>query len=281
MISRQEIMDVSKNINLPVNIIEKDYVLGWVLAGIANHPEIGSNWIFKGGTCIKKCYINIYRFSDDLDFTVTHPDLQKESFLIKTFKEITDWVYDNSGIELPQELISFDTYENLRSKISIQGKISYRGPMKPGGDLPRIKLDLTNDEVITLDPVLSKIYHPYSDRNENNMQVICKSYEELFAEKIRALGECLRPRDLYDVTHLYRQYRVKNSSILILKILKQKCAFKSIELPNIEILNSRPEIAELKVEWENMLSHQVASLPPFNYFWQELPEVFNWLYNPS
>ncbi|MBT9164984.1 MAG: hypothetical protein DDT23_00995 [candidate division WS2 bacterium] len=281
MISRQEIMDVSKNINLPVSIIEKDYVLGWILAGIANHPEIGSNWVFKGGTCIKKCYLNIYRFSDDLDFTVTHPDLQKESFLVKSFKEITDWVYDNSGIELPHKLINFEIYKNLRSKVSIQGKISYRGPMRPGGDLPRIKIDLTNDEVLIQKPVLCEIYHPYSDRNENHMHVFCYPYEELFAEKIRALGERLRPRDLYDVIHLYKQYRVKNSSINILKILEQKCAFKSIELPNIDILNNMPELAELEAEWENMLSHQVSSLPPFNYFWQELPEIFNWLYNPS
>lgn len=281
MISRQEIMDISRNINLPVTIIEKDYVLGWVLAGISNHPEISSNWIFKGGTCIKKCYINAYRFSDDLDFTVTQPDLQKESFLIKTFRDITYWVYDNSGIELPQELISFDIYKNLRSKVSIQEKISYRGPMKPGGDLPRIKLDLTDDEVLILDPVLRKIYHPYSDRNENNMQVFCYPYEELFAEKIRALGERLRPRDLYDVIYLYKLYRENNSSKNIFRILEQKCAFKSMALPNIDILNSMPEFAELEMEWENMLGHQVASLQPFIYFWQELPEVFDWLYNPS
>ncbi len=27
-------------------------------------------WVFKGGTCLKKCYIETYRFSEDLDFTV-------------------------------------------------------------------------------------------------------------------------------------------------------------------------------------------------------------------
>jgi len=31
-------------------------------------------------------------------------------------------------------------------------------------------------------------------------------------------------------------------------------------------------------EWENMLGHQVPVLPPFEQFWQELPEVFDWLY---
>lgn len=43
----------------------------WVLAGIAAHPDIGPSWVFKGGTCLKKCYFETYRFSEDLDFTLT------------------------------------------------------------------------------------------------------------------------------------------------------------------------------------------------------------------
>ena len=35
MIDRQEIMDFSREFSLEPNVIEKDYVLGWVLAGIA------------------------------------------------------------------------------------------------------------------------------------------------------------------------------------------------------------------------------------------------------
>jgi len=27
-------------------------------------------WIFKGGTCLRKCYFKDYRFSEDLDFTI-------------------------------------------------------------------------------------------------------------------------------------------------------------------------------------------------------------------
>jgi len=29
------------------------------------------SWAFKGGTCLKKCYFETYRFSEDLDFTLT------------------------------------------------------------------------------------------------------------------------------------------------------------------------------------------------------------------
>jgi predicted nucleotidyltransferase component of viral defense system len=64
VIDRQEIMDFSRELGLTANIIEKDYVLGWVLAGISNHPELGSSSIFKGGTCLKECYFETYRFSE-------------------------------------------------------------------------------------------------------------------------------------------------------------------------------------------------------------------------
>jgi predicted nucleotidyltransferase component of viral defense system len=46
-------MEFSREFGLTANVIEKDYVLGWVLAGIFNHVEFGSDWIFKGGTCLK------------------------------------------------------------------------------------------------------------------------------------------------------------------------------------------------------------------------------------
>ena len=31
------------------HVVEKDYVLGWLLAGVAQHPQTRS-WAFKGGT---------------------------------------------------------------------------------------------------------------------------------------------------------------------------------------------------------------------------------------
>ena len=36
------------------DVVEKDYVLGWVLAGIGTEPALRDGWVFKGGTCLKK-----------------------------------------------------------------------------------------------------------------------------------------------------------------------------------------------------------------------------------
>lgn len=70
MIGRPEIVQRSLEWGLREDVVEKDYVLGWVLWGIGSDPILGNSWIFKGGTCLKKCYVETYRFSEDLDFTV-------------------------------------------------------------------------------------------------------------------------------------------------------------------------------------------------------------------
>jgi predicted nucleotidyltransferase component of viral defense system len=45
---------------LTEEVVEKDYVLGWLLWGIGSHPGLRDRWIFKGGTCLKKCFVETY-----------------------------------------------------------------------------------------------------------------------------------------------------------------------------------------------------------------------------
>ena len=45
MIANREIANMAGEWQLTQNVIEKDYVLGWLLAGIARHPETRS-WAF-------------------------------------------------------------------------------------------------------------------------------------------------------------------------------------------------------------------------------------------
>jgi len=271
-------MEFSREFGLRANVVEKDYVLGWVLAGIFNHSVLGSSWTFKGGTCLKKCFFETYRFSEDLDFTLSESDHLKQDFLVSCFREISRWVYDETGIEIPQGLIRFEVYRNNRGGFSAEGRISYRGPLQPRGDLPRIKLDLTTDEILVLDPVARDVHHPYSDRPGEGIQINSYCFEEIFAEKIRALAERRRPRDLYDVVHLYRRDDLAPNQSLVLSTLGRKCAFKEIPLPTMETFQTQSAIAELEAEWKNMLAHQLPALPPFDEFWKRLPEVLAWLH---
>ncbi len=68
MIGKAEIIRIAGQLNLNPHIVEKDYALGWLRAGIFANEKIADSWVFKGGTCLKKCFLETYRFSEDLDY---------------------------------------------------------------------------------------------------------------------------------------------------------------------------------------------------------------------
>ncbi|MGA7178917.1 MAG: nucleotidyl transferase AbiEii/AbiGii toxin family protein [Thiobacillaceae bacterium] len=276
MIGKREMLDTASAVSLNPHVVEKDYTLGWALAGIYAHGELAESWVFKGGTCLKKCFFETYRFSEDLDFTLLDPAHLDAAFLQRVFGEISEWIYAQSGLEFPADSQDFDIYRNPRGNLNCQGKLSYRGPVSPvAGGMPRIKLDLTADERLVLPPVRVPIFHPYSDAPEGGIEVLAYAYEEAFAEKVRALAERTRPRDLYDVINLYRNTEARPSPAVLLDVLRQKCEFKGIGVPRLADLEQHKDA--LEGGWETMLRHQLPALPPVHSFWNALPEFFAWL----
>jgi len=274
VIDRQEIQSVATELSLAPEVIEKDYVLGWILAGIYADAELAEAWVFKGGTCLKKCFFETYRFSEDLDFTLRDAHHLDAAFLMERFAAITDWIRDASGVDIPAQQLRFEVITNPRGKLSCQGRLYYRGPRGQGGDLPRVKLDLTADEILVRPAVPRAVGHPYSDLPDGGFEARCYDFAEIFAEKTRALGERSRPRDLYDVVNLFRLDDRPTASE-VLAILREKCQFKGIGLPTMAALV--PAEGELRADWEGMLRHQLQALPPFESYWEPLPEFFEWL----
>lgn len=277
MIGLIDLRERSREWSLREDIVEKDYVLGWLLWGIASHPVLASSWVFKGGTCLKKCYFETYRFSEDLDFTLIERAPQDPGHLRQIFAEVADRIYGESGIEIPSDLIRFEVYKTRRGTVGIEGRVYYRGPRRPGGDLPRVKLDLTADEVVVHEPVPREIAHPYSDGLPGSPRITCYSLPEIFGEKLRALAERCLPRDVYDVINIFRRPDLRGDPQLILDILRGKCRHKGISVPTFASIQASPRQAELESEWENMLAHQLPELPPWDTFQAELSQVFNWL----
>ena len=275
MIDRAEVLTIAGERDLRVDMIEKDYVLGWLLAGIFAHPALGPAWMFKGGTCLKKCFIETYRLSEDLDFTVEEASQLDEGFLEDAFREIAEWMYDHSGIDVSTQRPQFRALRNPRGGLQIEGRVYYRGPMQPRGSLPRIKLDLTADERMVHPPVERAISHPYSDGPEASMTARTYSLTELVGEKIRALGERARPRDLYDVISLFRRQDLRPEASEALQVLREKCDFKGIAVPDLPSL--QPFRKEMESDWEVMLGHQLPAVPPIESFWSGIPEMFEWL----
>ena len=273
MITRRDIVERVREWELREEVVEKDYVLGWVLWGIGAHERLSATWAFKGGTCLKKCFIETYRFSEDLDFTVLPHGPILPDDLVPLFTELLDRVAAESGIHFGLKRPVFKAHLSGRYT---EGRIYYQGPR--GTPQPaRIKLDLSSSEQVVRPTVLRLIAHAYPDSLPEPATVRCYSFDEVFAEKIRALSERGRPRDLYDIINLFNRPDLRGEAGLVRQVLKEKCETKGVPFPSFASVSASSVREELEFDWSNMLAHQLPALPPFVDFWAALESFFEWL----
>ena len=283
MITRADIDDRVRLWGLREDVVEKDYVLGWVLCGIGTDPQLNRTWVFKGGTCLKKCYIETYRFSEDLDFTVLEDGPIEPDEALEAISRVLDRVNQESGIDFT---LRPPACRSRPSGRSAEMRVYYRGPRNTPGPAS-VKFDLTKDEIVVRPPVLRPVSHDYPDALSAPRQVRCYSFEEVFAEKLRAMGERSRPRDLYDIVNLFRRPDFRQNAGIVLDVLKQKCEAKGVPVPSAEGIRASPMFEDWRLgertrrepdfarcrtcyhplfvnfNQESMLAHQLRALPDF------------------
>jgi len=178
---RKKIRDIRIRTGIGWDVIEQDYVLSCVLFGIANVEKLKSTLVFKGGTSLKKCYFQNYRFSQDLDFSVQgeHPSGDELHELLTKACAIAAEYIDESNLQCkrypekkphPEEQEAFVIHARLPWQ---------RDPMTT------IKVEVTIRESILLPPRESPILHEYGEKIEGTIFVY--RLEEIIAEKIRAI----------------------------------------------------------------------------------------------
>ena len=128
MIKPGEIQQKARAVGVRYQQIEKDYILSWILFGIAKHEQLSKSIVFKGGTVLKKVYFEDYRFSEDLDFTLLNNEITNEQ-IFAWFKEIFEYVLEEANIHL--EIIDPDFHRDKHEHEDggINFYISYVGPL--------------------------------------------------------------------------------------------------------------------------------------------------------
>ena len=275
MISQTELNERVQQWGMRPEVVEKDYVIGWVLWGIGSDPDLTDWWAFKGGTCLKKCYLGDYRFSEDLDFTALPVGTADAPAVLPMLKRMLQRVGDESGIDFQSREPRFEMRDN---GTSAEGRIYYRGP-RGAREVSRIKLDVTtaDAERVVCPTVRRPISHEYPDDLPEPASVHCYSLEEIFAEKVRALGDRHLPRDLYDVVNLFRRREEIINADQIAELYVEKCRNKNLPIFTLANLEDQDLRAEMQVDWVRMLGNQLPDLPPLAEYWDELPLVFEWL----
>lgn len=94
MILQKEIIQKAQEWKVPPDTVDKDYVLGHFLSVFIAHYK--DDLVFKGGTCLRKCYIKNYRFSEDLDFTALNKNFVLDQKILQSIAKITE---ANTGIQ--------------------------------------------------------------------------------------------------------------------------------------------------------------------------------------
>lgn len=282
MIPKSQILDISKQQELRPTTIEKDYVLGWLLFAIAQHERL-RRWIFKGGTCLKKCFFETYRFSEDLDFTIPEGEALNADTIRSGLVDVAQWIEEEAGIQFPRDGIDVEMYKNPRGNESFQARVTYIGPLElPRHSLQRVKFDLTQDELVVDKVDYREISHPYQDEPEVSPKICCYSVNEILAEKTRALYEREgRTRDIYDIVHLNRIFRQDIDARKASDILEKKFAFKGLPKPSVQGVVERIDIDTLRANWTHQLGHQLPVLPPVDGFFEELKDSIAWWLEPE
>ena len=260
MILQKELYDISERLKIQPSVLDKDWVLGHFLNAMYEIESIRKNFVFKGGTCLKKCYFNDYRYSEDLDFS-----LIDENFIVDEtlFNEIISVSRKNSGADFYLTKIKPQIHKNIPQGYEVT-IVFWGADHKPNQTVipverwqTKIKLDISFSERILLQADVKPIFHPYSDFNRINNTVSVYPINEIISETIRALMQRNRPRDIYDLYFLSQKVN-KREDPSIYDLLAQKSKDKNLDCCIIENYINPIKARKNKRAWDNSLGHHLA-----------------------
>lgn len=240
MIRKEEMIEIAKAKGLAPKLAEMDYLQDISLAAI--YREFGNRIIFKGGTCLYKAF-QLDRFSEDLDFTVAKGFREKEFFSrLPHFLGLF-------GIKSSAKAERFDNRINACVRIN--------GPLYSGSreSQAAVLFNISLSERVLL-PVVRCQYSPfYPDIRPFDMFAMAE--REILAEKIRAVFERNKARDVYDIWHLLARRGEKFDGALA----RKKLSHSGFEFSPEAFLR---KIDEKKESWEKDLGPLVSrKLPSF------------------
>lgn len=282
MILKKEIEKAAEQNGVAKTTIDKDWVLGHFVDAIFSVPECRGKLIFKGGTCLRKCYFENYRFSEDLDFTAVDPKFNLDK---KLLDKIVKLVAERTEIPLyVQELkqLKFkDKPTGFSAIVKFWGADHPRNqsPPAPQRWQTSIKVEIILYEEMIFSSENRKVYHEYSDRlSEAAQSVPCYALQEVMAEKLRALIQrsYTAPRDFYDIWYLSKNVPDLNWPEIV-RAFHQKMKFKGLTFTGIDQMINEENDTRLQAAWKNSLGHQIPQDQLANYktVREELVKLFD------
>lgn len=274
MISTAELHKFAEKEGLRFDQTEKDYIILWLLYGLARPDLAPKGWAFKGGTCLRHCYYEGYRFSEDLDFSCELQGGNLEASL-ELLGRVAEWIQGEAGIGM-----TLKEHQTVPGDFQIEIPIQYsRGGMRRQA-LPHVKVQLTFDEPI-LSGIEERLVTPQYP-GLSPFKVASYSKLEIIAEKLRALlqqqKKWPRPRDLYDLWYILCRSGERYAWEELEPLFQEKCRVRGIE-PDLNGLISENLREWNRDAWVDRLGPMLKELPEFEQTWQKWVETFRRMVN--
>jgi len=263
MIKPGEIQSLAREAKVRDQQIEKDYIISWILQGIAQHKKLSETIVFKGGTVLKKVYFEDYRFSEDLDFTLLNDEISNHQ-IFNWFREVFEYVREEANIPLEINAENEDAHlQDIQGGINFF--ISYIGPLGGPGNNKKVKIDISRNEKLVFETINQNVIKTYSDQEPH--QLLCYSLNEVLIEKLRSVMQRMQPRDFYDIWYLLEIHSMEVD--FYTNEFKAKCENKQVNPAQFhQKLEQR--LPQYKGRWQNSLADQIHSLPDFEKVEREL-----------
>jgi len=269
VITRQDIQRIasSRGFGDPA-LVEKDYALTWALKAIYGNPVLSDALVFKGGTCISKVYVENYRLSEDLDFSLAKDKQLTLEVLVKELSDSFEAVKRVGGPEMHVKRKG-----QLANPEYLSAKIGYVGPLGHPGQL-KVEVSLTEKIIYAVNKRRLK-GEDYADVGD--FSVTCYDIHEVMGEKVRAILQRGKSRDYYDVWKLMTSQKQTGLELLepthLMRFVWEKCRLSKVEYePELMFDDSR--LKEAKNYWAGSLGRLVLELPDFEEVVADLKEIF-------
>lgn len=241
MISKEELNRIASKTGLNLYQQEKDYVLKLFLHFYYKKYEQA---VFKGGTCLKYL-LGVDRFSEDLDFNIKKVEEFKEQ-VHSTLQRIKELGINHHFIK---EEIFADSYT---CTIGVEGPL-FAGTAQTQN---RFRIDAGYRTGTLQKPEWKMIQSEYPETTQNIMAVVM-NVQEILAEKVIALVNRKKGRDLYDIWFML------NAKIKLDKnLLKKKAQKEKVILDFSKICSSQ--------EYERDMSKLTSRVIPYEQVKREV-----------
>jgi predicted nucleotidyltransferase component of viral defense system len=274
------------------SLIEKDLIIHRILKEVYSSRHSAKNYLFKGGSCLVKCYFGYYRFSVDLDFTWQNQKawigLGKYELRRQLLEEIGSF---GSLLEKTAQDIGLDFKNELKNRKYFEfggGSRMVTFKLWKNSELIKIQVNFIDEilfpeRIVTVRTLLDnvqlskddKAYFKESLEFYRTFKVKAYDKKEILCEKVRAIltRRTQKLRDFYDLFMLEESgcnlETVKEQTIAKIKTCLQFKRYRT----NLE---RNKESIELSAVLEDPFERELfVAKPPKNFdvFLKQLPDA--------